>query len=210
MFNVRDSFGLPVFGRTMWNPFSSMPLQMSSCELLCVGVAHPATWGMVTASENGGLSACARNVLGNAACYSYGVARSPCMLKCSRGRSYTIQFIAGTSPWSPVSSRFWGLTRCGHHCFSDGRAERHSNMGSVPCRFCVCGPDILSHALLECSAHTASRHRWRSQASWHEQRTPCVCEAFSALVPQSTQQDRLMCSVLQFPKPQRHVQCHAL
>ena len=23
-----------------------MPLQMSSCELLCVGVAHPATWGI--------------------------------------------------------------------------------------------------------------------------------------------------------------------
>ena len=72
---------------------------------------------------------------------------------------------------SPVSSRFWGLARCGHHCFSDGRAARHSNTGSVPCRFCACGPDTLSHALLECSAHAASRRRWRSQVGMN----PVLC-----------------------------------
>ena len=60
----------------------------------------------------------------------------------------------------PVSSRFWGLARCGHHCFSDGRAARHSNTGSVPCRFCACGPHMAAFNLFFRTARqTLPHHR---------------------------------------------------
>ena len=62
------------------------------------------------------------------------------------------------------SARYWALARCGHHCFSDGRAARHCNASidhaSIPCRFCASASDTLAHALLDCSAHTVLRRRW--------------------------------------------------
>ena len=60
--------------------------------------------------------------------------------------------------------RFWGLARCGHHDFADGRAARHRGCNSdAPCRFCASGADTLAHALSECPVHNVARRRWCQQ-----------------------------------------------
>ena len=51
-------------------------------------------------------------------------------------------------PFVPAhSTRYWGLARCGHHCFNDGRSARHLNpqviQGQTTCRFCANGCDYL-------------------------------------------------------------------
>ena len=73
----------------------------------------------------------------------------------------------------PLRARAWGLARCGHHDFSDGRTpfffspsrtaeaarplREHPTYREsqtwTPCRFCAVGMDSLEHALLNCSAH---------------------------------------------------------
>lgn len=64
------------------------------------------------------------------------------------------------------SARLWSLARCGHHCFADGRAARHSRLSSATrCRFCASGTDSLLHALLECSACADVRGHWASRRS---------------------------------------------
>ena len=64
---------------------------------------------------------------------------------------------------SPLA-RYWGLARCGHHPFCDGRSARHRGNSIRPCRFCASHADTLAHALLHCTAHRAVRERWRSRA----------------------------------------------
>ena len=65
----------------------------------------------------------------------------------------------------PSQARSWGLARCGHHDFSDGRSARHRHADpSAPCRFCAVGIDSLEHALLYCSAHQVARQRWMQQS----------------------------------------------
>ena len=67
-------------------------------------------------------------------------------------------------------ARYWGLARCGHHSSLDGRAARHRTRNAAaiasatPFRFCTCGTDSLSHALLQCPAHSVARQRWRSSS----------------------------------------------
>ena len=62
----------------------------------------------------------------------------------------------------PAQARVWGLARCGHHDFSDGRSARHRGENPQrPCRFCASATDSLQHALLECTAHNQARQRWR-------------------------------------------------
>ena len=58
-----------------------------------------------------------------------------------------------------ASARAWGLARCGHHPFADGRPSRH--VGSTPTP-CVCGlpAPTLRHALLDCPAYADLRARW--------------------------------------------------
>ena len=65
---------------------------------------------------------------------------------------------------SPALARYWGLARCGHHPFCDGRSARHRGNSIRPCRFCASHADTLAHALLHCTAHRAVRERWRSRA----------------------------------------------
>ena len=61
----------------------------------------------------------------------------------------------------PMDTRLWGLVRCGHHAFADGRSARHRHASpDVPCRFCAIGRDTLEHALVACPAHSQSRQRW--------------------------------------------------
>ena len=49
----------------------------------------------------------------------------------------------------PMDARLWGLARCGHHAFADGRSARHGHASpDVPCRFCAIGRDTLGHALV--------------------------------------------------------------
>ena len=63
-------------------------------------------------------------------------------------------------------AREWGLARCGHHCFADGRAARHRHVNpSSFCRFCALGPDTLEHALLQCDACADLRHQWQQHCS---------------------------------------------
>ena len=62
----------------------------------------------------------------------------------------------------PMAARSWGLARCGHHDFLDGRSARHRNSTVLhSCRFCANGTDSLSHALLDCAAYSQQRSRWR-------------------------------------------------
>ena len=64
-----------------------------------------------------------------------------------------------------IASSCWGLARCGHHDFSDGRSARHSHADPLtPCRFCTVGMDSLEHALFTCSAHQSARQRWMQQS----------------------------------------------
>ena len=59
---------------------------------------------------------------------------------------------------------FWGLARCGHHDFADGRSARHRGRNcDAPCRFCASATDTLAHALTECPAHNLARRRWHQQ-----------------------------------------------
>ena len=69
---------------------------------------------------------------------------------------------------------YWALARCGHHCFSDGRAAPSCNPSAdhvfifvvscfYLCRFCMfraAASDALAHAVFDCSAHTILRRRW--------------------------------------------------
>ena len=146
-------------------------------ELVCMGVAHPATWGIGPRTASSVVKRWLRHVKTVVCQHSHA------MYSATLRATESLALYAELQPWphlhhivysrhlSPVSSRFWGLARCGHHCFSDGCAARHSNTGSVPCRFCACCPDTLSHALLECSAHAPSRRRWRSQVGMN----PVLC-----------------------------------
>ena len=65
-------------------------------------------------------------------------------------------------------ARHWGLTRCGHHNFSNGRSARHRNQHTVPthtpCRFCANASDSLADALRERTAHNVLRQRWQSRS----------------------------------------------
>ena len=84
----------------------------------------------------------------------------------------------------PLRARAWGLARCGHHDFSDGRTpfffspartaeaarplREHPTYREpqpwTPCRFCAVGMDSLEHALLNCSAHQSARQHWMQQS----------------------------------------------
>ena len=146
-------------------------------ELVCMGVAHPATWGIGPCTASSVVKRWLRHVKTVVCQHSH------VMCSATLRATESLALDAELQPWphlhhivysrhlSSVSSRFWGLARCEHHYFSDGRAARHSNTRSVPCRFCACGPDLLSHALLECSAHAASRRRWRPQVGMN----PVLC-----------------------------------
>ena len=65
-------------------------------------------------------------------------------------------------------ARYWGLARCGHHPFADGRAARHrafsASLFNCPCRFCARSVDSLAHALFDCPAHIVLRKRWASRS----------------------------------------------
>ena len=138
-------------------------------ELMSIGVAHPATWGIGPGTASSVVKRWLRHVKMVISQQSHA------LYSVALRATESLTLYAELQPWpllhpivysrhlSPVSARFWGLARCGHHCFSDGRAARHSNMGSLSFRFCTRGPDTLNHALLECSAHTSLRRRWRSR-----------------------------------------------
>ncbi|CAE8589452.1 unnamed protein product [Polarella glacialis] len=57
-------------------------------------------------------------------------------------------------------AREWGLARCGHHSFCDGRIARHQ---SYHCQglLCDCDDGTLEHALNRCPATEDVRSTWR-------------------------------------------------
>ena len=65
---------------------------------------------------------------------------------------------------SQHDAREWGLARCGHHWFSDGRLARHSGHAHV-CDFCHEAEGTLTHALGECPGFADIRQRWLSSLS---------------------------------------------
>ena len=56
-------------------------------------------------------------------------------------------------------AREWGLARCGHHIFSDGRISRHGS-GAYHCLFCDAQDGSLCHALAVCPTTADLRHSW--------------------------------------------------
>jgi hypothetical protein len=65
-----------------------------------------------------------------------------------------------------TDARDWGLARCGHHPFANGRSARHRAIcSSVNCRFCGQSEDSLEHALLTCTAQADLRSRWSHHCS---------------------------------------------
>ena len=98
------------------------------------------------------------------------------MLPRAGGQLFAILCKLATAPsnaacrvWPQVATRnarYWGVARCGHHCFHDGRATRHrdSNTALVRCHFCATGVDSLEHALLHFSAQSIPRQMWASRS----------------------------------------------
>ena len=60
---------------------------------------------------------------------------------------------------SSSDARQWGLARCGHHIFSDGRISRHG-AGASHCLFCDAEDGSLCHALAVCPATADLRQSW--------------------------------------------------
>ena len=58
-----------------------------------------------------------------------------------------------------TSARAWGLARCGHHPFADGRSARHVGSTPTPCQ-CGAPAPTLRHALTACPATADLRARW--------------------------------------------------
>jgi hypothetical protein len=59
-----------------------------------------------------------------------------------------------------ADAREWGLARCGHHSFCDGRIARHQTYHSQ-CLLCDCDDGALEHALNRCPATEDVRSTWR-------------------------------------------------
>ena len=55
--------------------------------------------------------------------------------------------------------RLWGLARCGHHPFSDGRAARHRGTCNLVCP-CGSADFTLQHALCHCPRMSTLRRTW--------------------------------------------------
>ena len=59
-----------------------------------------------------------------------------------------------------ADAREWGLTRCGHHPFSDGRSFRHLSDGALLCSLCFNEVGDLRHILLSCTGVNDLRLTW--------------------------------------------------
>ena len=60
-----------------------------------------------------------------------------------------------------ADSRLWGLARCGHHPFCDGRSYRHRHGDdSIQCPFCWSQVDSLNHAIIACPGFVDLRALW--------------------------------------------------
>ncbi|CAE8633289.1 unnamed protein product [Polarella glacialis] len=60
---------------------------------------------------------------------------------------------------SAADAREWGLARCGHHVFADGRVSRHS-VSDMRCFFCDGPICSLNHVLVLCPATADLRSAW--------------------------------------------------
>ena len=60
-------------------------------------------------------------------------------------------------------AREWGLARCGHHVFADGRISRHSS-GLSCCMLCGEPDGSLHHAQAFCPATTEMRRVWAARS----------------------------------------------
>ncbi|CAE8643695.1 unnamed protein product, partial [Polarella glacialis] len=58
-----------------------------------------------------------------------------------------------------ADAREWGLARCGHHVFADGRVSRHSG-SDMQCLFCDGPNGSLNHVLALCPATADLRSTW--------------------------------------------------
>ena len=59
-------------------------------------------------------------------------------------------------------ARHWGLARCGHHAYTDGRSARHRGAAPALCP-CGLGMHTFAHALAECPLTAHFRWTWASQ-----------------------------------------------
>ena len=138
-------------------------------ELSHIGVAPPASWGITAGTPRTVVKFWLRQVRDAVTQHSNLLYRhllqSIDSLECyARWQSQPHLHRVVYRHACPIAARFWGLARCGHHDFSDGRSSRHRR-GSVyrSCRFCADGPDTLSHAFVECVAYSQPRQRWQMQ-----------------------------------------------
>ena len=92
-------------------------------------------------------------------------------------------------------ARVWGLARCGHHWFGDGRLARHAGLPSS-CLFCHASDGSFAHALLECPGFTDLRQRWlstRSSQAMPRNRCALIEELFADLRHNSSGQVAINC-----------------
>ena len=119
-------------------------------ELLHMGVSHPANWGVGRGASQSVIRRRLRHVrvvLASHANAWYSTA------------VHGIETLHDYAQWqprpilhpvvygrhvSPALARYWGLARCGHHPFCDGRSARHRGNSIRPCRFCASHADTLA------------------------------------------------------------------
>ena len=70
-----------------------------------------------------------------------------------------------------ANARAWGLARCGHHAFADGRPARHVSVVPPPC-LCGLAAPTLSHVVSECPAYHDLRVRWAALVGLHPASLP--------------------------------------
>ena len=66
----------------------------------------------------------------------------------------------------------WGLARCGHHPFSDGRSHRHRSQAGLVCPLCNSADGNLQHVLLFCPGVAALRLSWAHRVGYPPDSTP--------------------------------------
>jgi len=79
----------------------------------------------------------------------------------ARHPTHTLDSFLHNHRVSYQDAREWGLARCGHHWFCDGRPSRHAGL-PVVCVLCHAAEGTLAHALVECPGYADIRQRWLS------------------------------------------------
>ena len=139
--------------------------------LVNIGVAPPPSWGIGPCTPISVVHSWLRHVKEVVCRYSHAAYHAALL---------ATESLSSFAQWQPlpnlpaivdcrhvlsVFAWYWGLARCGHHCFGDGRSARHRGDAPRPCRFCAHESAPLHHALLERNAHRILRERWQDRTA---------------------------------------------